>query len=187
MKSYFTLNKKIHIKSVSFFCLLAFVVFLSACIHEKSKSYTDTIMVGVFNGEGVSMVCVIETMEALKIDEKISPTEISPRDIMEGKLNELDVLIFPGGSGSKEFNSLGQQAAELVHKFAHDDGKGLIGICAGAFLLSTTPGYPSLKIFPEPDIRDGYYDRGRGLIAFYLNEQGKVKKDPAFTEGNSLP
>jgi len=78
-----------------------------------------------------------------------------------------------GGSGSKEFNSLGQQAAELVRKFVHDDGKGIIGICAGGFLLSTTPGYPSLKIFPEPDIRDGYYDRGRGLIAFFLNEQGK--------------
>lgn len=160
-------------RSLKFLYLLAFVVFISACMQENSESYTDKIRVGVFNGEGASVVCVIETMEALKIDEKISPVEVSPKDIMVGKLNELDALIFPGGSGSKEFNSLGQQATELVHKFTHDDGKGLIGICAGGFLLSTTPGYPSLEIFPEPDIRDGYYDRGRGLIAFHLNEQGK--------------
>ncbi|MCK4345137.1 MAG: hypothetical protein KAX05_07600 [Bacteroidales bacterium] len=160
-------------RSLKFLYLLAFVVFISACMQENSESYTDKIRVGVFNGEGASVVCVIETMEALKIDEKISPVEISPKDIMVGKLNELDALIFPGGSGSKEFNSLGQQATELVHKFTHDDGKGLIGICAGGFLLSTTPGYPSLEIFPESDIRDGYYDRGRGLIAFHLNEQGK--------------
>ena len=160
-------------KSIKFLCLLAFVASISACVQENSESYTDKIRVGVFNGEGASVVCVIETMETLKIDENISPVEISPINIMEGKLNELDALIFPGGSGSKEFNSLGQQAAELVRKFVHNDGKGIIGICAGGFLLSTTPEYPSLKIFPEPDIRDGYYDRGRGLIAFHLNEQGK--------------
>ena len=156
-----------------FLYLLIFVVSLSACNPHPIDNTKEKIRVGVFNGEGASVVCVIETMEALKIDKEISPVTVSGKDIMEGKLNELDALIFPGGSGSKEFNSLGQKAAGLVHKFAHEEGKGLIGICAGGFLLSTTPGYPSLKIFPEPDIRDGYYDRGRGLIAFNLNNQGK--------------
>lgn len=158
---------------MKFLYLLAFIVSLSACNSHPDDSLKGKIRVGVFNGEGASAVCVIETMEALKIDSDIAPVTISGKDIMEGKLNELDALIFPGGSGSKEFNSLGQKASELVHKFAHEDGKGLIGICAGGFLLSTTPGYPSLRIFPEPDIRDGYYDRGRGLIAFHLNEGGK--------------
>ncbi len=158
---------------LKFLYLLIIAVSLSACNPQPTDSTKEKIRIGVFNGEGASPVCVIETMEALKIDREISPVTVSGKDIMEGKLNELDALIFPGGSGSKEFNSLGQQASELVHKFAHEDGKGLIGICAGGFLLSTTPGYPSLKIFPEPDIRDGYYDRGRGLIAFHLNDQGK--------------
>ena len=107
-------------KSLQFLYILAFVVLISACVQKNSESFTDKIRVGVFSGEGASVVCVIETIEALKIDEKIFPAEISPKDIMEGKLNELDALIFP-----------------------------------------------------EPDIRDGYYDRGRGLIAFQLNKQGK--------------
>ncbi|MEN8251027.1 MAG: BPL-N domain-containing protein [Bacteroidota bacterium] len=152
--------------------LILIVLMLAGACSQKSTE-TGKIKVGVYSGEGASAVCVIETIEALKIDRGVSPCAVSPGDIMEGKLNELDVLIFPGGSGSKELNSLGEQAADKVRTFSYEDGKGLVGICAGGFLLSTTPGYPSLQIFPEPDIRDGYYDRGRGLVSFNLNEKGK--------------
>ena len=98
-------------KKIKFLYLLAYVVFLSACTQQNSESVM--IRVGVFNGEGASAVCVIETMEALKIDREISPVTVSGKDIMDGKLNDLDALIFPGGSGSKEFNSLGRRPQSL--------------------------------------------------------------------------
>jgi glutamine amidotransferase-like uncharacterized protein len=139
---------------------------------QKTNNNSDKIVVGVFNGNGASPVCVLETMEALKIDRGITPLEVTAYDIMNGKLDEIDVLIFPGGSGSKEYNNLGELAAEKVKEFARKKNKGLVGICAGGYLFSTTPGYPSLEIMPAPDIRD-HYNRGRALIGFSVNKTGK--------------
>ncbi|MCD6331909.1 MAG: hypothetical protein J7L89_01410 [Bacteroidales bacterium] len=165
------------------------IIFLIICIPYSCNNITtegdqQLLRVGVFNGEGASPVCVLETIEALRIDSGITAREISGADIISGALNKLDVLIFPGGSGSHEYNNLGQTGAEKVRNFARKEGHGLVGICAGGYLFSTTPGYPSLQITTAPDIRD-HYDRGRGLIAFRLNEQGK-KVFPELADRDSL-
>lgn len=152
--------------------VLLMIILLESCNNTPPSSSKNLIRTGVFNGDGASPVCVLETMEALKLDTGICPVEISAADIVSGKLNTLDALIFPGGSGSKEYNNLGQKGARLVKDFVSIQGKGLVGICAGGFLFSTTPGYPSLEILGIPDIRD-HYDRGRGLLAFHLNRAGK--------------
>ncbi len=154
--------------------IIAALFFFAGCgeVAERQKADTSArIAVGVYNGGGASPVCVIETLEALKIDGGIAGRKVSPVDIQSGVLNDLDVLIFPGGSGSKEYNSLGQTSAELVREFAREGG-GLVGICAGGYLFATTKGYPSMQILRAKTIRD-YYDRGRGLIAFQLDDDGK--------------
>jgi glutamine amidotransferase-like uncharacterized protein len=156
--------------------LFAFIVavWLAGCnplIEKVSLAKNEKIRVGVYNGLGASEVCVIETLEALKIDSGICEQTISPVEIQMGKLDSIDVLIFPGGSGSKEYNSLGVSSVRIVQKFAATKGKGIVGICAGGYLFTSTPGYPSLEILAAVTIRD-YYDRGRGLIAFYLDDSG---------------
>ncbi len=162
-------NLKISILILSFL-LIGSLLF--SCNPVSTIPDDNSIHVGVFNGEGASPVCVIETIEALRIDSGITARKISGADIMNGALEQLDVLIFPGGSGSKEYNNLGQIAADKVRDFAFKDGKGLVGICAGGYLFSTTPDYHSLQIATAPDIRE-FYDRGRGLVSFSLNDQGK--------------
>lgn len=167
-------------KKISLFILGLLYIFLIISCKNTGKNIENNtpkttakfINVGVFNGNGASPVCILETMEALKIDTGIFPVEVSAYDIINGKLDELDALVFPGGSGSKEFNNIGQLAAEKIKEFGQKQGKGLVGICAGGYLLSTTPTYPSLEILGAPDTRE-YYDRGRGLISFHLNDQGK--------------
>jgi glutamine amidotransferase-like uncharacterized protein len=157
-------------KIVYFFLIV--LIIASSCVQKTNSSIpVKKINVGVFNGNGASPICVIETIEALKIDSGIHSEELSSEQIMRGGLDNLDVLIFPGGSGSTEFNDLGLQAVEKVREFAEQPGKGIVGICAGAYLLCSTPDYPSLKILPVHSIRE-YYDRGRGLISFSTNEQG---------------
>ena len=138
---------------------------------QPDKKLNDKLRVGVFNGNGSSPVCVIETMEALKVDTGVAPREVSAVDIMNGVLDSLDVMVFPGGSASKEYNNMGLQAAAKVKAFGQQKNHGLVGICAGGYLFSTTPGYPSLQIFPAPDIRD-HYNRGRALIGFKINNLG---------------
>ncbi len=135
-------------------------------------SDSHKIKVGVFNGNGAGAVSVIETIEALKIDTGILATEISPADILTSKIEEYDAVIFPGGSGSKELNSLGKLGRARIHKFIKEDGKGVIGICAGGYLLSNTPTYISLKIASAKNIDRKHYARGRGLVQFSPNEKG---------------
>lgn len=152
--------------------LLAFSCQPSSPGHSINLSDKPYLRVGVYNGNGASPVCVLETLEALKIDQGIVGEPIGPVDIETGKLQDLDVLIFPGGSGSQEFNSLGQSASGKVKAFAAQKDKGLVGICAGGYLMASTPGYPSLKLLPARTIRY-HYDRGRALIAFQTTGKGK--------------
>jgi len=154
-----------------YFITILLAVLMAATAFSQRRT-GKKIQVGVFDGNGASPVCVIETMEALKIDKDIYPHKISAVDIMNGALDKLDVLVFPGGSASKEYNNLGLEGAKKVKAFASKKHKGLVGICAGGYLFSTTPGYPSLELFPAPDIRD-HYDRGRALIGFSINKAGK--------------
>ncbi len=154
--------------------LLILVISLNSCEYQDKKAQSpsgELLRAGVFNGNGASAVCVFETIEALKIDRGIDAREISAAQIMQGGLNKLDVLVFPGGSGSKEFNNLGLQAADKVKEFAKQPNKGVVGICAGGYLLASTPDYASLQLLPVHSIRD-YYNRGRGLISFTTNKQG---------------
>ncbi len=170
--------KKSLMKSVTYKIIgvLTFVFLLGvwSCQSEKEQSVKKEnakLRVGVFNGNGASPVCVIETMEALKVDTGVAPREVSAVDIMNGVLKHLDVMVFPGGSASQEYNNMGLEAAAKVKAFGQQKNHGLVGICAGGYLFSTTPGYPSLQIFPAPDIRD-HYNRGRALIGFKVNKQG---------------
>ncbi len=160
----------------SIFWVLFLLLGIVSCVQSDHSDAVaekpQKLKVGVFNGNGASPVCVIETMEALKIDAGIEPREISAADIMNGQLDKMDVLIFPGGSGSKEFNNMGQEAADIVKDFGQKKDKGLVGICAGGYLMASTPTYPNLNILKTPHTRK-YYDRGRGLISFHLNDAGK--------------
>lgn len=152
--------------------LFLFVLLYSCSDNSNPQEVVEKkIEVGVFNGNGASPVCVLETLEALKLDSGISPRAISAVNIMEGQLDDLDVLIFPGGSGSQQLNNLGEIGADKVRAFAKQKGNGIVGICAGGYILSSTPNYPNLGIIPLTHIRE-HYDRGRGLISFSQNEAG---------------
>ncbi len=151
-----------------------------------SHSSQKLIKVGVFNGDGAGAVSVIETIEALKIDQEIEAFPISAAEIVSGKLNEIDVIIFPGGSGSKQLNNLGYAGQNKVKEFVRN-GKGIIGICAGAYMLCNTPTYPSLKLAHVKHLDRAHYNRGRGLIEFKLNKEGlkifpEFKNKPQFIQ-----
>ncbi len=168
------MNKTKYFIILSFFAsiLLLFISCNNSTNRNPQASNDNLIKVAVFNGNGASEVCVIETLEALKIDKNIAGKEISAAEIFSGKLSEFDALIFPGGSGSKELNNLGKKGKEIVQKFVREEGKGIIGICAGAYMLLSTENYPSLHISNVVHLDREHYNRGRGLVEFSLTEEG---------------
>ncbi len=132
------------------------------------------VKVGVYGDQGASVVCVAETMAALKIDPGITSKVITGADIADGVLEVLDVIVFPGGSGSKEAMSMGVLGRKKVRDFIMNEGKGCVAICAGGYLVSSTPVYKwSLKLTSSIVFDRAHYNRGRGLIELSLTEKGE--------------
>ncbi|MEN8222113.1 MAG: BPL-N domain-containing protein [Acidobacteriota bacterium] len=132
------------------------------------------VKVGVYGDQGASAVCVTETMAALKLDPEIDADVIFGSDIADGVLNSLDVIVFPGGSGSKEAMSMGVLSRKKVRDFVMNEGKGCVAICAGGYLVSSTPVYKwSLKLTSSSVFDRAHYNRGRGLIELSLTEKGE--------------
>jgi len=165
------MNTKIVLSSLIIF------LFLISCQNTEEKKADSVesskkINVAVFKGNGAGSISVIETIEALKIDQGINAVAISAAQIQKGELSNFDALIFPGGSGSKELNNLGKTGKDIVQSFIREEGKGIVGICAGGYLLSSTAGYPNLSIASSVHTDRAHYNRGRGLVEFTLTEDG---------------
>ncbi len=157
---------KIMIKSIAALGILIMAVSASWAGQEAP------IRAGVYIGDGASMACVLETFEALRIDPEIVPSLVSPTDIYTGQLDELDVLVFPGGSGSRQNNSMGSGSHGKVREFVMEKGKGVVGICAGGYLVSDSEGYPCLRLIGAETVDRVHDKRGSALVEVSFNEKG---------------
>ncbi len=174
-----------------FLCYILISGILFSCKHVGNNDLAeqktnDKIAVALFNGSGASPTCILETFESLKIDTGITTRYISAGEISEGKLADFDVIVFPGGSASKELNNLGETASVEVTKFVNA-GKGAVGICAGGYLFSTTKDYPSLKLVSATEWDREHYNKGRALVEFKPTENGlelfpELKGEPCFMQ-----
>ncbi len=165
------------IKITVFLTIIAFLVACKDTASDKQETLntsTEKIKVGVFNKNGDSPYCITDAVEAVTIDSAIDARIVSAADIMNGNANDIDVFIFPGGSGRSETGSLGEQGQARIQQLVREQGKGVIGICAGAYILSNTPDYPSLWLSGAKAIDIEHDHRGHGLVKFSLTEAGKA-------------
>jgi hypothetical protein len=164
-------------KIAAIFCILV-IPYLAIPAVEKKQAPSGqgadrpVIRVGVYKGNGASPACVTETFEALRIDGGIEPLLIGPIDIYTGGLDELDVIVFPGGSGSTQNNSLGGASHEKIVRFVREKGKGVVGICAGGYLVSSSEEYPCLGLIGADTIDREHDKRGSALVQVTFAEKG---------------
>ncbi|PIE86300.1 MAG: biofilm PGA synthesis protein PgaB [Bacteroidia bacterium] len=161
-----------------FLLFLFFVIAFTACENKqeskiKQTNTSDCIKVGVFDKNGDSPYCITDAVEALRIDKDMEVRIVSAADIMLGNADDIDVFLFPGGGGRSETGSLGEQGQEKIIDFVKKQGKGVVGICAGAYILTATPNYPSLALSGAKAIDLEHDHRGHGLVKFSLTEAGK--------------
>lgn len=158
--------------------LLLFVYSYRHTTETNDKNTTkntknETIKVGVFDKNGDSPYCIIDAIEALRIDKDIVARIVSAADIMLGNTNDIDVYLFPGGGGRSETGSLGELGQQKIIQLVKQQGKGVVGICAGAYILTETPDYPSLALSGAEAIDIEHDHRGNGLVKFSLTDEGK--------------
>lgn len=150
------------------------VTAITSCKNHQEKVVSDNkINVGVFNRNGGGYYTIIDALESLKIDKGINARIVSAAEIVSGAADDIDVFVFPGGSGRSEALNLGSLGREVIIRKVSEEGKGVIGICAGAYLLAKTPVYESLMLSGTEAIDVEHDHRGHGLAMFSLTEEGK--------------
>ena len=154
-------------KIILLFVLLAT---MSACSPSLEK--TNFVRVGVFDGFGGSQTCIWEAVSAVSLDPDMSVRTITTSDIAGGVLDSLDAIIVPGGGGSRQYLNLGGENIKRIQEFVRKGG-GAVGICAGAYLFSDTPGYSCLALNGAEAIDREHDNRGHGISAFTLTEGGR--------------
>lgn len=119
---------------------------------------------GGTGGRGGSSVERILSADGLRV------VRVGPEEIAADSLREFQLLVVPGGSGSREAASIGPAGRETIVRFVTQGG-GYIGICAGAYLC--TSGYDwSLKIINAKTLSPRW-NRGVGDVKLELSDEGK--------------
>ena len=116
--------------------LLLAGIFLPHFIPALDAAEEKPVRVALFNDDGAFGLGIPRITEQLGKTADIRVTKVTGREIAEGVLKDFDVVIFSGGSGSKEAAALGDAGRENVRRFVREGG-GYVGICAGAYLACT--------------------------------------------------
>ena len=138
-----------------------------------------TVREAVFKGDGVgrSVAQVIDALELPQSESAISVSRITAEEIQAGELRHIDVLVLPGGSGSKQGKALGEQGRAQVTQFV-ESGGGYLGICAGSYLATNDYSW-SLNLIDAKVVDRKHWARGTGKVTLALS--------PAATNFFELP
>lgn len=142
---------------------IAFGLFVD-CSHVSAN---EPIEVAVFEGNGVgpSVEQLIEALQ-MEYDRKIVIRRITADAIRAGELSTVDVVVHPGGSGSRQGKALGDEGREAVRSFVRDGG-GYLGVCAGAY-LGTNDYTWSLNLIDAKSVDRAHWRRGTGTVTTKL-------------------
>ena len=129
------------------------------------------IRVAVYTDAGTSKD-LTAVLKALAKFPELAVETLKVKDIQAGRLSEFALVVFPGGSGGGEGRALGEEGRERVRQFVRE-GKGYIGICAGAYLASCD--YPwSLNVLNAKVLDKQHWARGNGTVEIRLSDEGKA-------------
>jgi predicted deacylase len=100
---------------------------------------------------------------------------LGPAEIRAGVLDQFHVVIFPGGSGSKEAAALTKEGCRMVRRFV-ESGGGYVGICAGAFLATAKYDW-SLGLVNARTFTGRQYVPGEGEKSMWFHGTGTVQME----------
>jgi glutamine amidotransferase-like uncharacterized protein len=159
----------------SVFTITALSIFVALLPVSTARSEggkpSRPLRVAIFNGDGVSKEAPAQVKACLPEPEDFVVQNVTAKEIRSGALEKFDVIIHPGGSGSGQAKSLGEEGRSKVREFVKRGG-GFVGVCAGAYLASAE--YPwSLKLLDARVVDDEHWARGTGDVKLQITAAGR--------------
>ncbi len=149
----------------------AILTFCLPAASAEGTSKKKPIRVALYADKGATINDLPEVIDCLPKSEGFTVTKVLAKEIRSDALDQYDVLICPGGSGSGEGETLGKEGREQIRAFVKSGG-GYIGICAGAYLASIE--YPwSLGLLNAHVLDRPHWDRGIGNVELKVSAAGK--------------
>ena len=137
------------------------------------------LRVAVYNGPGTGNKALATARAVLDRQKDFAlAVPVGPEDISDGALDQFDLVVFPGGSGSKQAAAIGKDGHHAVRKFIRGGG-GYVGICAGAYLATYKYSW-GLKVIDARTVDSKHWNRGNGMVKVELTDAGrKILGGPA--------
>jgi len=134
----------------------------------------DQVRIAVYDAGGTGRSSARKVELVLNRIKDCMIRRIGPRDIRADALSQFDMVVFPGGSGSRQAAALEKTGREKVHQFI-ERGGGYLGVCAGSYLAARNYDW-SLKIIDgrTVDTQKGHWRRGEGMVKMELTEKGRL-------------
>lgn len=151
-----------------FRCLLSCIFFASGAAHADDPP----LRVALFDDDGSFGKGVPTVVAQLSQAGRFAITKLKGPQIGDGtfKREAFDVVIFTGGSGSRQSKAIGGPGIAAVRIFVGDGG-GYVGICAGAYLACE--GFPwGAKILDAKTV-SSKWRRGVGDVKIEVTDKGR--------------
>ncbi|MBM3888773.1 MAG: hypothetical protein FJ388_06555 [Verrucomicrobia bacterium] len=136
----------------------------------RTLARAATIRLAVYDATGTGGTGAARVIEQVGKQPGAIAVRVCGQDIQHGVLGQFNVVVVPGGSGSKEAAGIGEDGRDRIKKFV-EAGGGYIGICAGAYLA--TSGFAwGLKIL-DAKTASPKWMRGTGMVKLELTDRGR--------------
>ena len=141
---------------------------------EKGSVEDKLVRIAVYDAGGTGRSAARRLEVVLGSMKDCMIRRIGPPDIRSGALSQFDLVVFPGGSGSKQAAALEKAGRTKVRQFI-ERGGGYLGVCAGSYLAARNYDW-SLKIVDARtvDTQKGHWRRGEGMVKMELTEKGRL-------------
>ena len=138
---------------------------------RTKSSAGKKLVVGIYDGPGSGrpMPFVTDLMNGLSY---VEAHPVHPIEIQSGGLTSFDVVLFPGGMASHQFDALEAKGRLAVQEFVRSGG-GYIGICAGAYMAASQPYTWGLNLLKAQIVDHDHWARGIGTVKIELTPSGQ--------------
>lgn len=136
----------------------------------RAADTAATLRVAIYDDSAEAGKGPVNLLRILTSETGFSARRITSEEIRQGGLAEFDVVVMPGGSGSKQAELLQESGRDKIREFVRSGG-GYVGICAGSYLASSHYDW-SLGLINARVWDRSHWARGGGDVSIRMTDAG---------------